>query len=75
MAEECFSLRKEGKCGALIVKECPGSGNCPFFKSYRKRKRDWKAAKVRLCALPMATQKDIAAKYHGGRMPWKGGRK
>ena len=75
MAEECFSLRKDGGCSALSVKACPGRGNCAFYKSYRKRKHDWKAARARLCTLPGETQREIAAKYHGGRMPWKGGRR
>jgi len=75
VAEGCFSLGKDGGCCALNVKACLGRGNCPFFKTYRKRNHDWKAAWARLCTLPEETQSEIAAKYHGGRMPWRGGKR
>ena len=72
MNNRCFALRKNDGCGALNVDSCLGREACVFYKQRHEHERDLKAVNVRLNALPEEIQLEIAEKYHGGRMPWKG---
>jgi len=72
MSNRCFALRKNGGCGALNVDSCLSREACAFYKQRHEQERDLKAANIRISALPEETQLEIAEKYHGGRMPWKG---
>lgn len=72
MSDRCFALRKNGCCGVLSVDQCPGRGQCVFHKRCWEYQRDLEEANARLRALPEEMQLEIAEKYHGGRMPWRG---
>ena len=71
MPEACFSLRWDGGCRALNVRGCSSQGSCPFFMTLLEHEEDLEAASVRLRVLPEEVQRDIAWKYHKGRMPWR----
>lgn len=71
MPEKCFLLRRNGGCGALLVKGCPGKWSCSFFRTRREHEDDLEAANARLRALTDALQSEISERYYKGRMPWR----
>ena len=71
MNERCFAMRRNGKCGALNVNQCPNYASCPFYKPVWKAELDTARTNRKLCRMPEEAQLHIAEKYHNGDMPWR----
>ena len=86
MGFKCFAMRKvtmpwaKGRineeanavldeCAALEC-ACPGSLECPFYKTKAKLEEGQQKAFERISRLPRTRQLDIAEKYYDGKMPW-----
>lgn len=66
---DCASLTEMGRCGVLTVSKCLGE-KCPFKVSQEEYFHEIKSVYKRLASLNSLTQRRIAEKYYGGRMPW-----
>ena len=66
----CIYLMENGRCRELSCKKCVGA-NCRFCiikDNSDLTKLKWSQ---RLNSLDEKKQKEISAKYYGGKMPWK----
>ena len=74
MNEKCFAKKKSasrsGDCMCLVG-NCPGYGQCPFYKPVWKFQSDAEKRYARLATLPEDMQKLIAYTYYKGLMPWR----
>jgi hypothetical protein len=69
MNNKCFGFKDNNTCKILKVRRCVGK-KCPFAKTAKEYIDSKQKAYARLASLSIQSQKDIADRYFGGKMPW-----